>query len=142
MSEHTFDDLVRAWRARRSDPVDGGRYWTLAKAFGADLDRPPETAPALPAWAKGFGDGDGDGWAWIVHDFALGAQERLETLGPSPFADLLEAPPVLHAAYERHAAPIAEHLEGAREALDRLVLELLEALYPQAAGRTVQLPAG
>lgn len=150
--EYAFADLFDAWSGFReygSKPPDLAehhtrRYAAFSKAFGVDLGEEPTEAPPVPEWAvetlTRFGGGDpaarADGWHDWVHRLALQIEERGRAVH-SPFSGYLEAPLGVIAANRRFGAPIAKRVQALRAELQSTALELLAALYPQAARRRV-----
>lgn len=152
-----FSDLVRAWRDKRSfsnaheDLRDyhGRRYTAFAAAFGADLDRPPATKPAMPTWMVEWHNHQPPRsvrpldhpvwwgqWPKDVHRFALRADERERELY-GPFSGYVERPPALSALSDRFGQGIADPLRAARMRIAELIFEVMAVLYPAAAARTI-----
>jgi hypothetical protein len=153
----TFGDLVRAWRDMRfwsrAHPDLRGfylrRYRALAAAFDVDLDIPPSSNPPMPDWLVEWHEAQGHRrvpplehpvwwgrWPEDLHGFVVRADERARTL-EGPFAGYLEQPPALSAAADRFGRGIAEPLRVAHGRIAAMIVELLAALYPDAAARTV-----
>lgn len=152
-SEFSFVDLVRAWRgwkrwgSAHPDLVDfhRSRYAAFSVAFGVDLDQAPKVGPPMPTWVveqvfrwRGQ-DGlerEAEHWHHEVHQFALRAEKQSRALH-SPFSVYLEAPLAIIAAQQRFASDVDPRVVELRRALDAMVLDLVRALHPEAAGRQI-----
>lgn len=152
-----FSDLVDAWREKQSfseaheDLRDyhRRRYQAFAAAFGADLDRPLDSKPPMPAWMVEWHRGQPPRsvrpldhpvwwghWPEELHRFAHRADERARELY-GPFSGYLERPPALSALGARFGDGIADSLRVTRARIAELVFEVMAVLYPEAAGRTI-----
>ena len=145
--EFTFTDLVHSWSARRRGEAGAEeRYALLGDAFGVDLDQPPVRAP-LPGWAAAplharsrgrFTRGWEAGWPTTLHRLAVEADDALRDLrNPLEGADLGSA--ATGAVVAQHGAGLACAVTAARQRTAVLLIELLAALYPEAAELTVEL---
>jgi hypothetical protein len=140
-----FAAFVEAWRSMRrwrTAHPDLAAYWetryrALAAAFGADLELCPAVPPPAPEWVtRRSWDEAGHGWHAPVHRFVVIADERSRSLG-SPFDGYIEMPQAIGAAWSRFAPAIDAAVQSLRVAVDTMLVELLAALYPDAAGRVV-----
>jgi len=157
MEEHLFDfrDLARAWSdmrrwAHAHDDLAGyhaRRYRALSAAFGVDLDVPPAVAPPMPDWVIAWQSRNEwttrpaeahwwEAWPRQLLQLAAHAETSARSLA-SPFDDYLEAPLVLMAAAELYGNAVATPVREARARIFDMVVDLLAAVFPDAAARTV-----
>lgn len=150
--EYDFADLVDAWLAERrwahAHPdlaeYHAGRYGALAAAFGEDLNSPPKSPPPLPDWMDraeltrgGMPESMADRWSDDVHRFVLTTEEKNFRFMGGPFSGYLEAPPSLSLVRRRYGAGLTRCITDLHNETKRMLVELLAALYPHAAKRTV-----
>lgn len=152
--ELDFDDLVDAWldyrRSSHSHPDLAGwsesRYAAMAKAFGADLDHPPDPPPVPPAWLASrleslhdphpLGALRGGRWARHLHVFALRTEQKCRALG-TPFSGFLEIDATLQAVRSEFAPPIDHAIRDANAHWRGMLVAIFAALHPDAADTTV-----
>ncbi len=150
LDRYDFAVLVGAWRdARRwanAHPDLAGhysaRYRALAAAFAAELDECPRSAPPIPDWMAdrvaeaNLGMPRDEQWHREVHRFTLQTDERYRHLS-GPFSGYLEIPPEMLAVRDRSSPSITKPLSATQHAITDMLLELLAALYPDAANHVV-----
>ena len=107
---YVFTDFVDAWRgARRWENAHadiagyhGDRYRAFSKAFGVDLNEPPDPGPPIPDWLvtnphagnlREMGR-EQSNWRLHIYPFILNCEELAGRIN-GPWDGMLETPPTM-----------------------------------------------